>query len=248
MSECAFPNDGYAVTGRDAFLCSVLSQMGAPRISIELTEGQIDVAIANAVRVFRNYESQVKAAIALDTSLVANPVTGIRLPDEVAGVNDVYQNTTGASGINTLFTAENYLYSQGYYDYKNFDLVSWQVLQNWIETKNMVLGTNLSYNFNKYTKVITFTPSRIYGIVLIEAYVHTPMACLWNNDWIRRYTMNEMYMMISNIRGKYGQTQLLGGGHIEAIMTRDQYEATRKELVKELIDGSESSPVDFYVG
>jgi hypothetical protein len=232
----------------DEFVCVLLRSFGAPLVKVELTEEQIKDITKITVETYRQYEVHSKAAMVVDPSMVSDPATGYKLPYHVLGINDVYQNITGAAGINTLFTAENFMYSQGYYDFRNFDLVSWVVLQNWLEIKNQVLGQNIRFNYNKYTKVVTFTPSYIKGYLILDVTVMVPTSFLWNIPWIMRFAQNEASIRISRIRTKFGQTQMLGGGTLEALVGEQDYRTIREELIKELISGIESEPVGFFVG
>jgi hypothetical protein len=248
MSVRDFGAPEHTLKTKDEFICHVLGALGAPLIQVELTEEMMMGCITDAIQEYRRWESHSKAALAIDPSVVPMPATGIELPDDIMGINNAYQNNANTAGINTLFTEENFLYSQGYYNFRNFDLISWVVLQNWLETKNMVLGQHISYNYNKYSNVIVFTPSRLRGRVILDATVRTPIDCLWNEQWLKRFVINEMKIRISRIRSKHGGTQLLGGGQLSDLITEDAYEARRKELIDEAKFGGDfSDPVDFYV-
>lgn len=243
-----FGSPEHTIKTKDEFICYVLRYFGAPLVQVELTEDMMIDCITSAIQEYRRWESHSKAALAIDPSVVPIPATGILLPDDVVGINDAYINNANTAGINTLFTEENFLYSQGYYNFRNFDLISWVVLQNWLETKNMVLGQHLSYNYNKYSNIIVFTPSRLRGRVILDVTVRTPVDCLWNEQWIRRYVVNEMSIRISRIRSKHGNTALLGGGTLSTIITEEAYELKRKELVDEAKSGGDfSDPISFWV-
>ena len=246
-----------AVTSADQLFCGVLLEIGAPLIGkAEITKEQMQWALDNTVRLFRRYESLTKAAIVLDTNLIEDPLTGAKLPDNVLQVRGLQQNTSALKGINTLFSAENILYSQGGYGFlgagyggsQSYSIVTWHLLQSWLEDLNMVLGQKVSYEYNEFTKVLTWTPTNFKGHLVLDAVVETPLECLYGLPWIHKYFRNEVFAIVNRVRMRFGNTQLLGGGSLQNIREGDRYEETRDKLEQDLIDGMDSEPIDMFVG
>ena len=60
-----------------------------------------------------------------------------------------------------------------------FDLVSWYVLKNWLDTREKMLALRKSVNFNQRTQYMQMYPEpgseRFWGI--LECYVEQPIQC-----------------------------------------------------------------------
>ena len=166
-----------------------------------------------------------------------------------------------STGINTLFTIEQTLAQQTYFSYAmgnyGFDLISWYVLKNWLDTRSKVLSIEPTYKFNNRTQILTLYPEPTnseYWAVLGCA-VEMPLKDLLKVMWIQQYALALVKITTANIRGKWGSTPLFGNSVFNAtdIMTQGIHE--KETLEKELIEGTTpgfgeegSEPVGFLIG
>jgi len=174
-------------------------------------------------------------------------------------VIDVLDFEEGSSdGINTLFTIEQSLAQQTYFSYSlgnyGFDLVSWYVLKNWLDTREKVLALRRDVRFDPRTQYMQLFPeprnTRFYGIV--TCYVERPLTDIIKEPWVYQYALALTKIAIGTIRGKYQGTQLFGGGTINAAILEDG-KTEKAELEKKLYEGAstalgDGAPVDFFVG
>ena len=172
-------------------------------------------------------------------------------------VIDVFSFQEGNnSGVNTLFTIENTVAQQAYFGHLlgnvGYDLVTWHVLKEWIDTREKILGMMPYLRFDPYTQILKVIPepknSNIY-YGLIGCKVQKPIKHLIQELWIYRYTLALTKIAVGHVRGKYQGTNLFGGQTVNAADLLRQGEKEKDELEKEIItDLIDRSPTSFFVG
>lgn len=180
------------------------------------------------------------------------------LIDDYRRVVDVLDFEEGSStGVNTLFTIEQSLAQQTYFSYSlgnyGFDLISWYVLKQWLDTREKVLALRRDTRFDQRTQYLQLFPeprnTRFWGIV--TCYVERPLVDIIKEQWVYQYALALTKIAIGTIRGKYQNTQLFGGGTINAAILEDG-KAEKIELEKKLYEGApglgDAAPPDFFVG
>lgn len=180
------------------------------------------------------------------------------LIDDYRRVIDVLDFEEGSStGVNTLFTIEQSLAQQTYFSYSlgnyGFDLISWYVLKQWLDTREKVLALRRDVRFDSRTQYLQLFPeprdTRFWGI--LTCYVERPLTDVIKEQWVYQYALALTKIAIGTIRGKYQNTQLFGGGTINAAILEDG-KAEKAELEKKLYESApglgDAAPPDFFVG
>ena len=180
---------------------------------------------------------------------------------KVIAITDFEEGSS--TGINTLFTIEQTLAQQTYFSYGmgnyGFDLISWYTLKNWLETREKMLATKRSYTFDERTQILRMYPQpnasssnvRFYGVV--SCYVERPIRDLLKELWVYQYSLALTKMAVANIRGKYGNVTLFGGGSLNSSDLMTQGLAEKEKLEEQLMTGSapgqgDADPPLFFVG
>ncbi len=93
---------------------------------------------------------------------------------------------SSSDSLNTLFTIEQTLAQQTYFSYAmgnyGFDLISWYILKQWLETRSKMLSTKLYFTFDDRTQFMRLIPepktggNDFYGVV--SCYVEKPIVDL----------------------------------------------------------------------
>lgn len=183
------------------------------------------------------------------------------LLDDYRRVIDVTEFEEGSSnGINTLFTIEQTLAQQTYFSYAlgnyGFDLISWNVLKNWLDTREKVLALRRDFHFDSRTQYMQLFPpprsssSHFYGIV--TAYVERPLVDIIKEPWVYQYALALTKIAIGSVRGKYQNTQLFGGGSINYNDMLNNGREEKADLEKKLYERAagfgDAAPPEFFVG
>jgi len=167
-----------------------------------------------------------------------------------------------SSGVNTLFTIEQTLAQQTYFSYAmgnyGFDLISWYTLKDWLETREKMLALRRDIMFDERTQYLRIIPqpkqgstSRFYGVV--SCYVERPIIDNLKEPWVLQYATALTKISIANVRGKYTNVGLFGGGSINYNYLLEQGMREKEALEKQLFTGAspgfgDSEPPMFFVG
>jgi hypothetical protein len=167
-----------------------------------------------------------------------------------------------STGVNTLFTIEQSLAQQTYFAYSmgnyGFDLVSWYVLKDWLDTREKALALRREVVFDERTQYMRMIPpprlgssSRFYGAVV--CYVERPLQQIVKEPWVYQYALALCKITMGNNRGKYTNVPLFGGGQINYNDILTQGLAEKKDLETMLYTGAspgmgDADPIEFFVG
>ena len=175
---------------------------------------------------------------------------------KVIAVTDFEEGTT--TGINTLFTIEQTLAQQTYFSYAmgnyGFDLISWYTVKNWLETREKVLATKRSFEFNERTQYMRIYPEpndsvRFYGV--LNCYIEKPIRDLIKEIWVYQYSLALTKIMVGHTRSKFSQVNLFGGQVFTTeIMSQGIEEKNKLEeqLYTNAAGLGDSEPACYFMG
>ena len=163
------------------------------------------------------------------------------------------------TGVNTLFTIEQTLAQQTYFSYAmgqyGFDLVSWHVVKEWLDTREKILTIKQQYEFNPHTQYLRLYPEpditnlRMYGVV--SCYLEQPIEYIIHEQWIYQYALALCKITLGRIRGKYGGAALFGGGQLDTSVLQEGL-AEKERLEELMLNGSpgfgDADPPMFFIG
>ena len=180
---------------------------------------------------------------------------------KVIAVTDFEEGSS--TGVNTLFTIEQSMAQQTYFSYSmgnyGFDLTSWYILKNWLETREKVLALRRDIQFDERTQYLRITPqprmgasqTRFYGA--ISCYVERPLSDIIKEPWVFQYATALTKIAIGNVRGKITNAPLFGGGTINYTDLLSQGLKEKDSLEEKLFSGAsagfgDSDPIMFFMG
>jgi hypothetical protein len=207
---------------RRALHTAIKEQLGYPMVDVELTQSQLDIAIRKALDVYRQRSSvsYKKGFFFLDINpgqqryVMSNKTIGF---NKIVNVMVAYRfnaaflssaHSAGLYGQSVL----QHLYTMGTYDLTSFHLIS-----QYIETLEELFATRLMFQFNEYNRCLDFYQSFVYKErVLLECMVErTEQELLVDRiakNWIEQYALAEAMLILAQIRGKYSTLPGAGGG------------------------------------
>jgi hypothetical protein len=177
--------------------------------------------------------------------------------DDYRTVVDVFSFAEGNnSGVNTLFTIEHTIAQQAYFGHLlgnvGYDLITWQALKTWLDTREKLLGMTPYLRFDPDTQILKIIPEPTKNQVyygLIGCKIQKPIKHLVSQLWVYRYALALSKITIGHIRGKYSGTNLFGGQQVNAADLLRQGEKEKDELEKEIMsDLVDRSPTRFFIG
>ena len=179
--------------------------------------------------------------------------------DSYRRVVDVFSFAEGNnSGVNTLFTIEHTIAQQAYFGHLlgnvGYDLVTWQALKTWLDTRDKLLALTPYLRFNPDTQILKIIPepntqsgSTYFG--LIGCKLQKPIKYLVNQLWVYRYVLALTKISVGHVRGKYKGTNLFGGQTVNDTDMMSQGIAEKSALEEEITkDTIDRDPIRFFVG
>jgi hypothetical protein len=142
-------------------------------------------------------------------------------------VTSSFLSTAFGSGVYGQIALQH-LYTMG-----TFDLLSFHLVSQYIETMEMLFASRLTFMWNEHTRELAFFQTfgagrsvsgnqtdngsgipaeRILLDCTLERSEQELLTDRWTKSWIERYASAEARMMLAEIRGKYASLPGAGGG------------------------------------
>lgn len=268
------------ITSYDTLSVRIQHQLGAPLINLEISDEQIYDNITDAIEYFTKWAGYTEEYLVFDSRLYKRGV-GINIGDlftksfemRTSGVSslsasydydlasqrkviDVFEFSKGEdTGINTLFTMEQAMAQQIYSSYMvgnfGFDLITWEVLKGFIDTRNKVLAMTDQFRFDYRTQLLRLIPEprdihTYLGVV--GCYLERPIKDLIRERWVQKYALAQTKISIARVREKYTGTNLFGGGSVNAGLLAEGLKE-KETLEQELMNSYQDANVPtFFLG
>jgi hypothetical protein len=269
------------ITSYDALSVRIQRQLGAPLINLEISDEQIYDNITDAIEYFTKWAGYTEEYLVFDSKLYKQNV-GIKVDDlfsmsaemrtsalsslsasfdyDLASkrkVIDVFEFSKGEdTGINTLFTLEQAMAQQIYSSYMignfGFDLITWETLKGFIDTRNKVLALNVQYRFDNRTQMLRLIPEprdnhTFLGVV--GCYVERPIKDVIRERWVQKYALALTKIAIARVREKFSGTNLFGGGQVNSSSLLQEGIKEKETLETELMNSYQDvTPPTFFIG
>ena len=256
-------------------------QLGAPLINLEISDDQVYDNITDSIEYFTKWAGYTEEYLVFKSELYKQGV-GLKMDDlftasfemrtsqvptlstgfdydlasqrKVVDVFDFYKGED--TGINTLFTMEQAMSQQIYSSYMignfGFDLVTWEVLKGFIDTRNKVLAMKEQVIFDPRSQLMKLIPEprpahTFYGVV--GCYVERPIKDLIRERWVQKYTLALTKISIARTREKFQGTNLFGGGSVNAGSLLSEGISEKEKLEQELMNSyQDATPAMFFLG
>lgn len=134
-----------------------------------------------------------------------------------------------------------------------FDLVSYYLLKDWMETRNKVLQTRVQWKFDERTQYLRLYPQPTSNyIALVECYIEKPIRDIVKEPWVQKYALALTKIQVAHVRGRFGNLSLFGGGTVNYSDLVSQGIKERDDLEEKLLSGAsagfgDAAPPRFFV-
>jgi hypothetical protein len=269
-----------SVTSYDDLSIRIQHQLGAPLINLEISDEQVYDCITDSIEYFTKWAGYTEEYLIFDSKLYQQGV-GIKVDDLINKTPESYKSVTPGlsagydydlasyrkvvdcfefskgedTGINTLFTLEQAMAQQIYSSYMignfGFDLITWEVLKGFIDTRNKVLALQNQFRFDSRTQVLRITPEprpehTFLGVV--GCYIERPIKDVIRERWVQKYALALVKIAIARVREKYSGTNLFGGGSVNTNLLAEGLKE-KETLEQELMNSyQDNTPPTFFIG
>lgn len=230
------------ITSRKKLKSYILNRLGYPSIDVEVTDGQLDVCINDAVQKLRMYadvaDERQFFVVHTKKGQAKYPV-----PDNVRAVLRVMNSRR--DGINTLFTLENVMYQRGELYFNNFSLVGYQIANQYIKTMDDIMGQDIMFKFSDPNDEITVYPTPTEkGTLMFEVYVEVDSPELFDHPFTKKYALGMAKTIWGAASSKY-KVNLPHGGEINLERLIDEGKKQMEEAEEDLLEKYTAPPTFF---
>jgi len=158
---------------KKALADKIRRRFGAPAIKVELEDSQIYDAIDYTKQKFLKWATGQATVETFFTLMLSAGTNFYDLPVGVTEVISYNGNVGVTSGINTLFTIENYLYSQGYFEAlyntggAGYTIISYHIARDFLDTVRRYTPDKYNWKYHPYTNEIEIHPAPASGNSLV---------------------------------------------------------------------------------
>lgn len=226
---------------------NILIQLGYPTVQVELTKQQLEFCVNRGLQTLRRAGSSGYERVYFFINLKAGQQHYV-LSDKTVGFNKIVEimkihRTTSAF----LGSAEGqgvygqvvlqHLYSMG-----NFDLVSYHIINEYIELMEKMFAADIMYSWKEKTRTLSIKQNlwrdeRILVDAVIERTEQEILTDRYLNNWIQNWATSEACMILAETRGKFSSLPGAGGGiSLNSSDLRARGERGFEQCMKELDD------------
>jgi hypothetical protein len=269
-----------SVSSYETLSIRIQYQLGAPLINLEISDDQVYDCITDSIEYFTKWAGYTEEYLVFNSKLYKRGV-GLKMDDlftasfemrtsQVSSLSsgydydlasqrkviDVFEFSKGEdTGINTLFTLEQAMAQQIYSSYMignfGFDLITWEVLKGFIDTRNKVLAMTDQFRFDPRTQLLRIIPepreTHTY-LGVVGCYVERPIKDLIRERWVQKYALALVKIAIARTREKFQGTNMFGGGTVNASLLAEGIKE-KETLEQELMNNyQDTSPPTFFIG
>jgi hypothetical protein len=255
--------------------------LGAPLINLEVSDEQVYECINYAIEYFTKWAGYTEEYLVFDSRLykagvgikvddLVTKTSEMRDGTGVPGLSAIYDYDLASyrkvmdcfsfdkgedTGINTLFTLEQAMSQSIYSSYMignfGFDLITWEALKGFIDTRDKVLAMTPQFRFDPRTQILKIIPEprdvhTFLGVV--GCYIERPIKDLIKERLVHRLALAYVKIAIGRTREKYNGTNMFGGGSVSTSILQEGLQEAEK-VEQEIREGFwENSPTRFFIG
>jgi len=108
------------------------------------------------------------------------------------------------------------------------------------------------FRFDPKTQILRIIPEPIPEqsyLGIVGCFIERPIKDIINERWVFRYASALSKITVANVRGKFGNTSLFGGGTVNGNDFMNQGIKERDELEAQLKNNYEDvTPASFFIG
>lgn len=247
------------VTNREELKQYCLRLLGAPLITVDVTDEQLDDRVDEAIAFFREYYFDGIEKIYLKHRLTQEDITNqfIQLPDHVWAVNRIFPFPTSSSSSQlNIFDLQYQLRMNDLRDLTSTSMVYYQQVMSHLSLITFLLNTAKQFRFNRLNGKLfiddRWNANRGLGLnqwLIFDAYtalnpVDSPK--LWNERIFKEYATALVKRQWGSNLSKYQGVTLPGGITLDGQRILDDGKQEITEIEDQIMN--KLAPLEWYLG
>lgn len=226
----------------------VLRTLGDGAIDQELTDAHIYDAIEDALDYW--FQNSGDGAFSYKTAVFyANGNPDVQLPYEVNTVLKVMSSISQMPFFTQAYYQESMYFLHENVGSTRFDMTSYYLFNQYIDTMNMVFNKNYAYTYNSTTKILTLTPNPHNTNVAVHySYANDRYSPeMLSHNWIYRYAVAKARERWGGILSVYSGATIVGNITVDGQAMLSKAENDLTNLIAEF-DAKWSDPPEMFLG
>jgi hypothetical protein len=251
-----------------------LRKLGAPVLEINVDDDQLEDRIDEALQYFgerhfdgaermylkhtmtsadiTRFKSSNTTHTASDGTTFTERNNYLQLPDHIIGIERIF-GVTSSSIRGDLFGVEYQIFLNDLYAFGSIEILNYYMPKTYIETLDMVLNTGsiVQYRFTKRNGKLfldydasMMTEGKIFIIDCYRALDPTQLTKIWDDFWLKRYTVALFKRQWGENLIKFNGVQLPGGVSINGRQIFEDALREIEEIETKMISDYEIPPMD----
>lgn len=244
---------------RRELMDAIRHQLGYPTIEVELTKQQLSYAIDGAIESLRKRSGMAYRRGFYFLEIQPHQQM-YKLTDKRIGYNRIAE-VTKIHRITSAFLSNaegqgvyGQLALQHLYQMGTFDLISYHLVSQYIETMEMLFASQIEFNWDEDTRNLgIFKDFHQCEKVLIEVVVERTEQNMikdrYLKGWIEKYALVQSRLTLAEIRGKFAHLPGAGGGvALNASELAARADADLVDLYEQIDNHITNNPEEFGAG
>lgn len=230
----------FSVKDREGLKNWILTELGDPMVTIELTNEQLDHAINAALELYTEYAEMQEKYIMIPLSAY---VEGVGLSLSGYNVKAVFSMDEGlTAGVNQLFSVENQMLNNGTFPVRwgaQGSFLTYELAAGFMDMTKRMLCQKFDFNFDTRKQILHLYPDPKQqdrnGYIVLGLKTVPSEDELVGESYVKRLALAKAKMMLGTIRKKFEGISLPGGGTINTDIGdegREEWNTARDEIVK----------------
>lgn len=244
---------------RRELIDSIRHQFGYPTVEVELTKQQFNYAIDAAIEslrkrsgmaykrgfYFMDIEPRRQQYQLTDKRNGMNRIVDVM---EIHRVTSAFLSNAEGQGVYGQLALQH-LYQMG-----SFDLISYHLVSQYIETMEHLFASKITFSWNEDNRTLSifkdlYKKERVLMEVIVERTEQAMLKDRYLKSWIEKYAMVQCRLMLAEIRGKYASLPGAGGGvALNAAELSARADAELIDLYEQLDDYIANNPEEYGSG
>ena len=225
----------------------ILLKLGAPLITVELTDEQLNSCIGDAIAVYSKYAYFPEKYLCVNLAKYT-PTVGIDLHEfHIMSVKDIaFQRDRVFGMYNDSFFSPYTFFGQGpgspMFGLGNGNWtgswVSYHNLHEFFDLTKRMLGSQPDWQWDKTTQILKLFPEPTCNhknhMILLTVNQEPPIEEFYANEYVRRLCLAECKILLGTIRKTFSSIQLVGGGQIDTTIG-DEGKEEKQQIMENLL-------------
>lgn len=240
-------------TDRSSFITYCRQRLGEPVINIELSPGQSDQAVDDALTKFREYHYNATQRTYLKHAITIDDLTNKWIPVDPTIMDVMSLVMCNEANLN-IFDVRYQLRLQDFYNFSNVSMTNYVITMEKLALMDFLLNPQPRIEFNRFSNKLyintDWTQVQLGQFFVFEVYQmmdETLYPAIWQDGWLKNYATALMHRQWGSNLKKFRGINTLGNATLDGQQVYDEAVAEIEKLESQLYRDYQQ-PLRIFIG